>query len=207
MKSHHFAFIFVLIIASFVEAPLAQSWGDSNGIPQRKMLYAKDNKRNAVALTTISDTGIRLVRFWNYGKLRAEQWRGPNKVSVSDLIKRWGQYDVYYEGWIYDNPSAVLFDPKGDDRKMISDTWTPIRDKMELSILISYINANNNFHPVLWRVLGPDNHFYGYMYSALGHVVTKEVDDRTLWVDELPLAPYDPIYYIERSVRPEAGSI
>jgi hypothetical protein len=128
MKSYHLAFIFVLIIALFVGAPLAQSWGDSNRIPQQKMLHTKDNKRNAVALTTISDTGIRLVRFWNYGKLRAEQWRGPNKVNVSDLIELWDQYDVYYEGWIYDNPSAVLFDPKGDDR------WAQITTFMVICI-------------------------------------------------------------------------
>ncbi len=207
MKSHHFAYIYVLIVASFVVAPLAQSWGDSYGIPQQKMPYAEGHKLSAVALTNISDTPIRLVRFWNYGKLRAEQWRGPNKVSVSDLVERWAQYDVYYEGWIYYNPSAVFFDPKSDDRKLISDTWAPIRDQVELSMLVKYINANNNFHPVLWRVLGPDNDFYGYMYSAWGHAHMKEIGERTLWVDDLPLAPYDPIHYRERGVRRKAHSI
>lgn len=207
MKSRHIAYIYVLIIASFVVAPLAQSWGDSYGIPHQKILYDTINKRNAVALTTTSDPGINLVRFWNYGKLRAEQWRGPNRVIVSDLIERWTQYNVYYEGWIYYNPSAVFFDPKSDDRKLISDTWVPIKDQVELSMLVKYINSNYDFHPVLWRVLGPDNDFYGYMYSTWGHVVTKELDDRTLWVDDLPLAPYDPIHYRQRSVRGKAHSI
>ena len=207
MKSRYFAYIYVLIIASFVVAPLAQSWGDSYGIPHQKMLYDTVSERNAVALTTTSDTGIQHVSFWNYGKLRAEQWRGPNRVIVSDLIERWGQYDVYYEGWIYDNPSAVFFDPKTDDRKIISDTWVPIKDQVELSMLVKYISSNYGFHPDLWRVLGPDNDFYGYMYSAWGHVHMKEVGERTLWVDDLPLAPYDPIHYRQRSVRPKAHSI
>ena len=200
-------FIGVIIVASFVVAPLAQSWGDSYGIAQQKMLFESNNVRNAVALTNISETMVRPVRFWNYGKLRAEAWRGPNKVDVNDLIGRWDQYDVYYAGWIYYNPSAVMFDPKGDDRKLISDKWIPIKDQVELSMLVRYMRSNYHFHPVLWRVLDPDNHFYGYIYSARQDVVMKVVDDQTMWVDDLPLPPYDPINFRPRSFGPVLEAI
>ena len=100
-----------------------------------------------------------------------------------------------------------MFDPKGDDRKLISDKWIPIKDQVELSMLVRYMRSNYHFHPVLWRVLDPDNDFYGYIYSARQDVVMKVVDDQTMWVDDLPLPPYDPINFRPRSFGPVLEAI
>ncbi len=127
----------------------------------------------------------------NYGKLRAEPSRGYT-ATVDELVEKWQSYHVTYAGVAVDNPSAVMFDPKGDERTLVSDKWIALRDQAELSLLIDSLNANYGYYPVLWRVLGPDDQFYGYMYSAWDHVVIKVVDERTLWVDDLPMPLFDP---------------
>jgi len=126
----------------------------------------------------------------NYGKLRIESGPGK-KVAIEELIERWQSYDVYYAGISLESPSAVMFDPKGDGRKLVSDKWIVVKNQQELSTLVNWIDANIPFSPVLWIVLGPDSQFYGYMYSAWNHVLIKVVDESTLWVDNLPLPPTD----------------
>jgi hypothetical protein len=127
----------------------------------------------------------------SYGKLRAESGL-KYKLTVDELVEKWQSYHVTYAGVAVDNPSAVMFDPKGDDRTLVSDKWVTVKDEAELSILIDSMNANYGYYPVLWHVLSPDDQFYGYMYSAWGHVVIKVVDERTLWVDDLPMPLFDP---------------
>jgi hypothetical protein len=47
------------------------------------------------------------------------------------------------------------------------------------------------FWPIVWRILGPDDQFYGYMYTAWDHVLIKEVDNKTLWVDDIPMPRFE----------------
>lgn len=126
----------------------------------------------------------------SYGKLRIQSGPGK-KVAIEELIEQWQSYDVYYAGLSLENPSAIMFDPKGDGQKLVSDKWIAVKNRQELSTLVNWIDANIPFSPVLWRVLGPDSQFYGYMYSAWNHVLIKVVDESTLWVDDLPLPPTD----------------
>ncbi len=130
------------------------------------------------------------VLLTKYGKLKAAAWRGPNKVTVYDLMAQWERYDAYWAGLAVDNPSGVMFDPKGDDRKLVSDKWVAVKDQAELSTLVRWLDAGS-FRPVLWRILDPDDQSYGYLYSPWDHVVLKVVDSQTLWVDDLPFPPID----------------
>ena len=125
-----------------------------------------------------------------YGKLRPA-WSPETRVTIEQLYENRLQYDISYAGISIENPSAIIFDPKGDERKLSSDKWIRVKTQEELVDLIDWVQVNEVSYPVLWKILGPYNQLYGYMYSGWNHVLIKAVDDRTLWVDDLPLPPID----------------
>jgi len=95
-----------------------------------------------------------------------------------------------------------MFDPKKDNKALVGDKWTKIEDQETLSKLISSIQSQKaNYCPRLWRILGPDQQFYGYLFTAYYHIplVIKVVDDTTMWVYNLRLPPY--IYYPRGAVK------
>ncbi len=130
--------------------------------------------------------------FGSYGKLRVQP-RGPEKVTIEMLEERWEDYDVYFAGPWIGRPSAVMFDPKDDDRKLVPHKWwVPVKKKEDLLQVVSGVKVGQvSFWPIVWRILGPDDQHYGYMYTAWQHVLIKVVDDKTLWVDDIPLPRFD----------------
>jgi len=126
--------------------------------------------------------------FGPWGKLRLQP-RGVERVTYEMLLENWQDYDVYFAGPWKGRPSAIMFDPRGDDRKLEHHKWwEPIKDEETLAEVAWGIYVGQvSFFPEVWRILGPDNQFYGYMYTAWHHVLIKVVDDRTLWVDDIPL--------------------
>ncbi|MGD2126263.1 MAG: hypothetical protein PVG99_09300 [Desulfobacteraceae bacterium] len=127
----------------------------------------------------------------SYGKLRLES--GPEKkMTTETLNKNWRDYTIYYAGLNEKHPSAVMFDRKDDDRAVVGDRWFKVENKEDLVDLIDYIQRETpigKYYPRLWKVLGPDDHLYGYMVSAWNHAVMKVVDDKTMYVHDLPLPP------------------
>jgi len=81
--------------------------------------------------------------------------------------------------------AGIIFDPKNDDKTLTGDKWIKIEDQEILSALIGWIQPYIQFDPRLWRIVGPDDQFYGYLFFALGHVVIKSVDDTTMYVYNL----------------------
>jgi hypothetical protein len=123
----------------------------------------------------------------NYGRLSAAM----GKVTIKDLIENWYNYDIYYAGLAVDNPSAVMFDTKIEGLRITSDKWIPVTEKSVLETLVGWLNANINFPPDLLRILGPKGKFFGYMYTYWDSVEIKAIDDKTLWIGDLPLPPMD----------------
>ncbi len=113
------------------------------------------------------------------------------KVSIKELIENWQNYDIYYAGLGVNNPSAVMFDAKIEGRRITSDKWIPVTEKSVLVTLVDWLNANINFPPDLWKILGPKGNFFGYIYSYYNDVEIRGIDDKTIWVGDLPLPPTD----------------
>jgi hypothetical protein len=120
----------------------------------------------------------------SYGKIRVLS-RHEEKVTIQELEKNWQDYTIYYAGSSVGTAAGIMFDPKNDNRVLVGDRWIKIEDKETLSALIGLIRDYIQFDPRLWRILGPDGEFYGYMFFACGHVVIKVVDDRTMYVYDL----------------------
>lgn len=116
-----------------------------------------------------------------------------NRVTVQDLVKDWQNYSVYFTGHGRGHPSAVLFDPKNDDRVIIPDRWWKVDEYEVLTDLVDSIQRQlpiAYYYPKLLELLGPGNHPYGYVFTSWNHVPGNMVDDRTLQVYDLPLPPY-----------------
>ena len=126
-----------------------------------------------------------------YGKLRLTE--KTDAVTVQSLQKNREAYEIYYAGVHAGHPSAVLFDRKDDDRGFITERWFKVENKEMLDDLVDSIQRQlpiDVYYPRLWEVIGPDGHLYGYMFTSWIHAVMKAVDEKTLFLHDLPVPPY-----------------
>jgi hypothetical protein len=124
-----------------------------------------------------------------YGKLRLAGFSG-NKMTIHELKENWEDYDVSYAGYSVGFPTAIMFDPKDDERKLTSYKWVRVKDQETLSALIGgFWVGTRDFRPKVWKILGPNGQLYGYMYTPVDHAVIKVVDETTMWVEDLPTGP------------------
>jgi hypothetical protein len=127
-----------------------------------------------------------------YGKLRLQSRYGDD-VTMEKLKENLPEYTVYYAGYAVNNPSGIMFDPKNDNKTLTpSERWTKLDERESVIEVISWIKIQDSsyYYPRLYRILGPDDQFYGYLYSAWNHLLTKAVDGKTLWVYDLPAPPH-----------------
>ena len=126
-----------------------------------------------------------------YAKLRLQS--GPNEtMTIENLKESWQSYHILYAGLEPSVPSAILFDRRDDDRKIIGERWWEMKDAKTLSDTIEWIQHQTiigPYYPRLWKILGPDDHLYGYMFTAWDHAVMRQMDDKTLSVLDLPISP------------------
>jgi hypothetical protein len=134
----------------------------------------------------------------SYGRLDPE-YKSGDQMTIEALEEFWEDYTVYFTGCcgglqpLKGHPSAVMFDPKGDDKKLLGERWLKVETKYRLNELITRIKASERFesyYPSLYRILGPDDEFYGYMFTSWRHVVLKSMGDKTLYVFDLEAPPY-----------------
>jgi hypothetical protein len=120
-----------------------------------------------------------------YGKL-SKQTGTEDKMTLAELRENWEEYTIYYSYRWSTTPSAIMFDPKNNDKKLVGDSWIKIEDKETLSETISIIQQRYDYAKVE-IITGPDNQVFGYMYYPFYlNVPVKMVNERTLYVGRLP---------------------
>jgi hypothetical protein len=142
----------------------------------------------SVILAGLLVSGCAVAR---YGKLQMPE--RTEAVTVETLVRDWEGYEIYYAGLHSGHPSAVLFERKDDDRGFMTERWFKVRNKDMLDDLVDSIQRQlpiSGYYPRLWKVMGPEGYLYGYMFTAWDHAVMKAVDERTLFVNDLPMPPY-----------------
>jgi len=110
-------------------------------------------------------------------------------VPIQQLYERWKEYHVLYAGPSLENPSGILFDPKGDGKALKTDRWIAVHRQEDLAELIRGIGMKPNLYPKLYEIMSPDRQVYGYLYTSWDHVYIKRIDEKTLWVESLALPP------------------
>jgi hypothetical protein len=139
-----------------------------------------------------------------YGKLRLEG--GPGETMTTQRLKEnWDKFHVLATGVEPNVPSAILFDRKDDGRKVIGERWWELKDPKAIAETVGRIEAQDSvaqFYPRLWKILGPDEHLYGYMLTAWDHAVMSIGDDRTMRVLDLPVPPFMAVNGDSRVIEP-----
>lgn len=132
----------------------------------------------------------------NYGKIRPTS--GPSeKMTVDELKENWQDYTIYYAGATIEHASALMFDPKNDDRVLVGDYWTKVKDQETVEYLINKIQRYVKYNSRVWSILSPDDQFFGYLVLPVrilwgdwnrsrrapdSHVIIKVIDEKTLYV-------------------------
>ena len=126
----------------------------------------------------------------NYGSIRVAT--GNRGATIGELEENWDNYDIYYAGLSYKSPSAIMFDPKNDGKRLIGIKWMPVTEKSVVVTIVEWLDSYVNYPPTLWKILGPKGDFYGYIYtSAMEQVVIEEIEPNTLKIENIPLPPID----------------
>jgi len=116
--------------------------------------------------------------------------KGKEQISIETLEKYWRDYKVYYVGVDVGIASAVLFDPINDDKTLAGtrksweegeQRWVDIRKnkdantEMEISRVINAIKGQRHaqFYPRLYRISGPDDSLYGYLYTTWNRALVR----------------------------------
>lgn len=135
-------------------------------------------------------TGLVSGCLGNYGKIRLAS--GDHNTTIQDLKENWENYDILYAGLSTKSPSAIMFGPRADGKRLIGKKWMPVTSRSVVNEIIEWLNAYVNFPPTLYEILSPDNVFFGYIYtSPTQQIVIKQIDPETLELENIPLPPID----------------
>ena len=110
-------------------------------------------------------------------------------MTVQVLAENWQDYHISYSGFSIDRPLGLLFDPKNDDKTIVSEHWTKIQNGKTVSNVIGWMETFGGRRARLYRIYGADDQFYGYIFTFLTSVTTKQVGENTLSVYPLETLP------------------
>ena len=133
----------------------------------------------------------------DYGTLKTQS-ESDSKVTRQELIDNWSNYHISYR------TSAIVFDPKNDDRKILLGGkkgwgWARIKDQETWTEFAkTNITSDGDIRP-FWadspmtgvrkdypmtgvrEIWGPDDQFYGFIITQqMDHVSTTLVDENSL---------------------------
>ena len=148
-------------------------------------------KKRAVLVSMISLFFV-VAGCRSYGKLRLQSGPGET-MTTQQLNMNWKQYNILGTGVEPNVPSAILFDRKDDDRTIVGERWWVLQDSQAVSDMIARIESQQivaQYYPRLWKMLGPDDHLYGYMFTAWDHATMIIGDDNTMRVLDIPMPPF-----------------
>jgi len=128
------------------------------------------------------------------GRLRAES-RIDATVAMKDIQENHDKYVIHANEWPAGEVSAIVFDPKGDNRTIENDGWTKVTSKEQLSKVID--RSKRNIYRQFFKIYGPDDAFYGYLLGGERYVWIQTIDANTLKVNSTNWSPvrgsrYDP---------------
>ncbi|MDY6790274.1 MAG: hypothetical protein SWH54_03300 [Thermodesulfobacteriota bacterium] len=139
---------------------------------------------------------IIIVGCSGFGKL-AIQPKHEAKTAMEELIRNIDDYDIHYFGYGKKFVSGIIFDPKRDKKKLLpGDKWVKIDKQTTISDIVKRMKGGSNFPgfiPTLYKILAPDDAFYGYLFTGWSHIVLKKIDKDTLSVYGLD----DPPEYLD----------
>ncbi|MBW2178245.1 MAG: hypothetical protein JRH03_15135 [Deltaproteobacteria bacterium] len=121
----------------------------------------------------------------SHGKLSVAP-NDEHDALLADLAAHTDQYVVHYHGNSEKIVSGILFDPKNDGKSIRPEgvLWKEVSSSETIAGVIDRIQRNNYsaYIPRLFRILGPEDDIYGYLFTGWSYMVIKPVDEKTLRV-------------------------
>jgi hypothetical protein len=133
----------------------------------------------------------------HYGRLKV-QYRSDTAVAMKDIQENRDKYIIHANEWPAGEVSAIVFDPKGDDRTIENDGWTKVTSEEQLSGLVE--RSKRNIYRQFFKIYGPNEAFFGYLLGGARYVFFQTIDANTLRVVSTNWVPdfgsrYDPFMY------------
>jgi hypothetical protein len=133
----------------------------------------------------------------NQGRLRALP-RAGIAAAVEDIKENYDEFVIHANEWPAGEVSAIVFDPRGDNRTIQTDGWTRVTSKEQLSKLVE--RSKRNIYLQFFKIYGPNDQFFGYMLGGARYVFFQTIDTNTLKVVSTNWTPvygsrYDPFKY------------
>lgn len=134
-------------------------------------------KRRFVYLAVLGLIWVVFLGCASSGRLRVESG-SDTKVFLKDIEQDYDKYIIYANEWPTDEVSAIVFDPKDDNKTIETDGWTKVTSQEQLSRLIK--RSDRLIFRQFFKIVGPNDDFYGYLLGGQQYVWIKTVDDNTL---------------------------
>jgi hypothetical protein len=131
------------------------------------------------------------------GRLRVQSG-SDMAMAMKDIIENHDKYIIHANEWPAGEVSAMVFDPKGDNKIIENDGWTLVNSKEQLSKLID--RSRRLIYRQFFKILGPDGQLFGYLLGGSEYVWIQTIDDSTLKLNSINWVPYqrsryDPFMY------------
>ncbi|NNG06951.1 MAG: hypothetical protein HKM90_04390 [Desulfobacteraceae bacterium] len=134
-------------------------------------------KRRFVYLAVLGLIWVVFLGCASSGRLRVESG-SDTKVFLKDIEQDYDKYIIYANEWPTDEVSAIVFDPKDDNKTIETDGWTKVTSQEQLSRLIK--RSDRLIFRQFFKIVGANDDFYGYLLGGQQYVWIKTVDDNTL---------------------------
>jgi hypothetical protein len=133
----------------------------------------------------------------NQARLRAQS-RSGMAAAVEDIKQNYDEFVIHANEWPAGEVSAIVFDPRRDNRTIQNDGWTEVTSKEQLSRLVG--RSKRNIYRQFFKIYGPNDQFFGYLLGGERYVFFKTIDANTLKVISTNWSPdfgsrYDPFMY------------
>jgi len=119
----------------------------------------------------------------DYAKIKQQGSTKDQAPAMQRIVENWERYNIYYAGVSKNQPKAILIYPKNSEKKLqfSEDRWDRVEDKKTLEELVSWLEAGKRY-PRLLSIFGPDDQFFGYIYTRGHRVATRVIDPDTIFV-------------------------
>ncbi len=135
-------------------------------------------KKGFLCLAVVSVISLSLTSgCMNFAKLRV-QYGADTRAFFENIEANYEKYIIYALEWPAGEVSAIVFDPKADNRTIENDGWTKVTSQGQLSKLIA--RSERLIFRQFFKIVGPNDDFYGYLLGGPQYVWIETIDDNTL---------------------------
>ena len=135
-------------------------------------------KKGFVCLAVVSLISLSLISGCTNSAILKVQYGADTKAFLHNIEANYDKYITHALEWPVDEVSAIVFDPKLDNRTIENDGWTKVSSQEQLSKLIA--RSDRLIFRQFFKIVGPNDDFYGYLLGGQQYVWIETTDDNRL---------------------------